>query len=191
MPPGATTIVIAPIGGLAPELLAPVAAAVRERFGLKTAVRTLLSDIAFAHDPGRGQHHATPVLEALARSAPADAFKVLGVTAVDLFIPILTHVFGEAQLGGRACLVSTHRLGPAAGGSDRRGRLVERLVKEALHELGHTFALRHCRDPRCTMHYCRSEADVDAKSGEFCRYCRVLIADALRREGVASRPISG
>lgn len=177
----APIILLAPIDRADPELLDPVAAAVAGLFGLPAVVRPLLADIAFARDPARGQHHSTPILAALAAAAPPEALKVLGLTDVDLFIPILTHVYGEAQLGGRACLVSTHRLGAAGGGFARGERLVERLVKEALHELGHTFTLTHCRDPRCLMHYARCEADIDRKSPELCRYCRVLLSDALRR----------
>ncbi len=55
------------------------------------------------------------------------------------------------------------------------------MVKEAIHELGHTFKLRHCPDAACIMHYCRSEADVDRKSNDLCRYCRVMLNDELKR----------
>ena len=131
-------------------------------------------------DPVRKQYHSTPILETLAILAPRRALKLLGITRVDLFIPILTHVYGEAQLGGKACIVSTFRLN-AAGSGPQQEVVALRVVKEAIHELGHTFSLRHCLDPACTMHYCRSPADVDRKSTELCRYCRVMLDDELER----------
>ena len=127
------------------------------------------------------QYHSTPILQVLADKTPAHALKVLGIVDMDLFIPILTHVYGEAQLGGRACIVSTHRLKEGLFPSGNPDAVTDRLVKEAIHELGHTFNLRHCRDTACIMHYCRTVRDVDRKSDDLCRYCRVLLDDEIRR----------
>ncbi|MEJ2098202.1 MAG: archaemetzincin, partial [Deltaproteobacteria bacterium] len=129
----------------------------------------------------RNQYHSTPVLEQLAGSAPADAIKVLALVEVDLFIPILTHVYGEAQLGGKACIVSTIRLTEGHSSQNTQEPFQSRIVKEAIHELGHTFNLRHCREHTCLMHYCRNEHDVDRKSDQLCRYCKVLLEDEIKR----------
>ncbi len=179
--PPAPRILIAPIGGVDPPLTAAVGREIQRVFRARPEVSPLLADISFAFDPGREQYHSTPILQRLAQASPADALRVLALTDVDLFIPILTHVYGEAQLGGRACIVSTHRLnsGPETLRSPQIA--VGRVVKEAVHELGHTFKLRHCPDAACIMHYCRSEADVDRKSDDLCRYCGVLLEDELRR----------
>jgi archaemetzincin len=78
--------------------------------------------------------------------------RAIGVTRLDLFVPILTFVFGEAELGGRCAVVSLQRLDERFYGVPAREELLrERLVKEAVHELGHTFGLRHCEDWRCVM----------------------------------------
>jgi archaemetzincin len=69
---------------------------------------------------------------------------------------------------------------PALGGEEI---FHSRLTKEAIHELGHTFNLRHCKDHSCLMSYCRSEKDVDRKSDSFCRYCKVLLGDENKRLG--------
>lgn len=170
-------ILISPIG----VIPAPAVDAVRGRLGalfdLPTFVSPLLPDIAFALDPSRRQYHSTTILARLEEAAPPRALKVLGITEGDLFIPVLTYVFGEAQLGGRACVLSTHRLRQdlALGPEDRR--FLARVAKEASHEIGHTFNLRHCPDPSCLMHFCRNEEDVDRKGEAFCRYCRVLLRD--------------
>jgi archaemetzincin len=180
---GPHTILISPIGQFDPSLIEAVALGVQQVFGLNSTVCPLLSDLAFAFDLKRAQYHSTPILAKLAAAAPAWALKVLAVTQVDLFIPILTHVYGEAQLGGRACIVSFCRLNEGPSALNVAQIHVERLVKEAVHELGHTFKLRHCPSPSCLMHYCRSEADVDRKSDQLCRYCQVLLQDELRRAG--------
>ena len=137
--------------------------------------------MAFARDPEREQYHSTRILEVLAEKAPARAVKVLGITQVDLFIPILTYVFGEAQLGGMSCVVSSFRLNASDVLGDSETSFHERMVKEAIHELGHTFKLRHCEEESCIMHYCRSTQDVDRKSNALCRYCRVLVEDERKR----------
>lgn len=132
-----------------------------------------------AYDPGRKQWSSTRILAWLARSGPPG--RVLGVTDVDLFIPILTFVFGEAQLGGRAAVVSTARLLDGAVRDERL--LLERLAKEAVHELGHALGLVHCALPECAMSRSASVRDVDQKRGALCRDCRSRLDDARRREG--------
>lgn len=174
-------IAMAPLGEFAPALLDDLDTQIAAHFGCTTRRLALTGDLGFAFDALRRQYHSTAILDHLARLAPPQALKVLGIVQVDLFIPILTHVYGEAQLDGRAAVVSAYRLGECR--SDRPVASVarERLVKETLHELGHTFNLRHCPEPSCLMHYCRSEEDVDRKEIQFCRYCRIMLADARRR----------
>ena len=177
----ANKIIISPIGDITPDLLVPITDEITRIYRYPTEVLALLDDIDFAFQPGRNQYHSTPVLEQLALSAPADAIKVLALVEVDLFIPILTHVFGEAQLGGKACIVSTIRLNEGCSYQNTKEPFQSRIVKEAIHELGHTFNLRHCREHTCLMHYCRNEQDVDRKSDQLCRYCKVLLEDEIKR----------
>lgn len=179
------TIIISPIGDITSELLEPLGRNVGRMFNLATETVVLLKNLEFALDSGRNQYHSTPILSELADRAPSRAVKILGITRVDLFIPILTHVYGEAQLGGRACIVSTYRLNPEPSPSALTFK--DRLIKESVHELGHTFKLRHCPDRTCSMHYCRSIEDVDHKSNRFCRHCRVLVNDELKRTGPKQR----
>lgn len=180
-PPAPYRIAIAPLGDFDAQLLERLSQDIQRVFGLLAAVRPIPLSLAFAFDAGRRQYHSTPVLQRLSAAAPDDALKVLALVEVDLFIPILTYVYGEAQIGGRACMVSTCRLNAGSGARYLSEKAAGRIVKESLHELGHTFNLRHCREPACLMHYCRSEADVDRKSDDLCRYCRVLLGDELRR----------
>ena len=174
-------ILISPLGDLEHDLVNRVGMEVARVFGYPTEIMPLLADIESVLDANRQQYHSTPLLEALARSAPPPALKVLGIVTVDLFIPILTHVYGEAQLGGRACVVSTHRLEEGLLPSRGTAEFQTRLAKESIHEMGHTFGLRHCKDPACLMHYCRSIRDVDKKASDLCRYCRIMLDDELKR----------
>jgi archaemetzincin len=115
--------------------------------------------------------------------APDGALKIIAITQVDLFIPILTHVYGEAQLGGKAAIISTYHLQEGLDAAATNPAMHCRLGKEAVHELGHTFTLRHCPERTCIMHYCRSIQDVDRKSNHLCRHCRVLLQDELSKLG--------
>jgi archaemetzincin len=181
VPTAGAHVHVAPIGVFAPDLMTTIVETIERVYGLECHAAPLIDEIAFAYDPDRKQYHSTAILEALTAAAPADAFKVLALTREDLFIPILTHVYGEAQLGGTSCVVSTHRLAEGISMVNARGRYLERVGKEAAHELGHTFDLRHCPDAHCIMHYCRSIEDVDHKKSDLCRYCRVLLGDYLKK----------
>jgi archaemetzincin len=126
----------------------------------------------FAYNPERGQYHSTEILKRLLQHPHAESWRILGVTDGDLYIPILTFVFGEAQLGAGAALISTHRLRPEFYGMRRDpGLLQARLLKEALHELGHTFGLRHCPDYLCVMSASHSADRIDLKQANFCPAC--------------------
>ena len=154
---------------------------IHRTFGFQTEIKSLLQDVNFAYDLTRDQYHSTAILEKLASTSPSMSIKVVAITHVDLFIPILTHVYGEAQLAGKACIVSTFRLKEGLSIANIEKELGNRIVKEVLHELGHTFNLRHCHDNSCIMHYCRSMRDVDRKSNQLCRYCKILLEDELKK----------
>jgi archaemetzincin len=175
-------IVIAPIEGFAEELLERIGREIERVYGWATQVRPLLRNVDFAFDARREQYHSTAILQKLAARVPDGTHKILAITAVDLFIPILTYVYGEAQLGGTACIISTCRLNDEeSAGNPGKGSLADRIVKEAIHELGHTFNLRHCPEHTCIMHYCRNTDDVDRKSDQLCRHCTVLLGDEVKR----------
>jgi archaemetzincin len=127
-----------------------------------------------AFDARRGQHASGAILRWLGETGPRGA-KVLGITDRDLFIPILTYVFGEAQLGGAAAVVSTARLAEDAGAAPGRV-LVERLAKEAVHEVGHAFGLLHCATEDCVMARSPAVREVDEKSSLPCAECRARLA---------------
>jgi archaemetzincin len=132
-----------------------------------------------AWDPRRRQWSSTRILRWLGESGPKSG-KLLGITDVDLFIPILTYVFGEAQVGGRAAVVSTRRLGEPSLPDARI--VVDRLATESVHEVGHLFGLLHCSTAGCAMGRAAGVRDVDAKRAELCPACRRQL-ERSRREG--------
>ena len=130
------------------------------------------------YDAKRRQYHSTGILKEFLRNLPLDALKAIGIVSFDLFIPILTFVFGEAQLNGRVAIVSTARLEQAFYGLPSNQPLLHRrLIKEIKHELGHTFGLRHCAQRSCVMSLAANVSDVDIKGLTFCKACEHMLRD--------------
>jgi archaemetzincin len=149
-------------------LIADAARVLEREYSTRVAHLTLDGRPTGTLDVSRGQHSSRTMLAWLAERQPTSCVKLLGVTDVDLFIPVLTFVFGEAQLGGGASVVSIARLRDP----DRR-RFTHRLVKEAVHEIGHTFGLVHCSSPSCVMSRSPGLASVDSKDERLCGNCRI------------------
>jgi archaemetzincin len=106
----------------------------------------------------------------------------MGVTTVDLFVPILKFVFGLAQIDGPCSIISTHRLRPEFHDSTPdRDLFLARIEKTALHELGHGLGLTHCRDRRCAMYSSTRIQDTDFKRADFCPTCAELFRWHLER----------
>jgi len=138
-------------------------------------------DCEVAFDTSRGQYNSRILLAKLLEDTPPEVTRVLAVAGVDLFIPVLTYVFGEAQLGGRAAIVSMHRLDDEIYGLPANPRrLFQRLCTEAVHEVGHTFNLVHCHQDRCVMSSSTYVEDIDLKPDAFCSACLMAIRAASR-----------
>ena len=131
-----------------------------------------LGSVEFAFDAERGQYSSIAVLDMLLRQCPPDAGKLLAVTERDLYIPVLTFVFGQAQLGGRVGVVSFARLRQEFYGlAANREIFLERAYKEALHEAGHLMGLVHCAEGRCAMSLSTTVRQIDLKDDAFCAAC--------------------
>ncbi|MCY2995344.1 MAG: archaemetzincin family Zn-dependent metalloprotease [Planctomycetota bacterium] len=167
--------------GTSRDLLTPLAAKLSQVFGLRVEQHPPSFDPEVAFDASRGQYNSRILLGQLLNQQPPGATRVLGVTGVDLFIPVLTYVFGEAQLDGRAAVVSSYRLDNQIYGLPEDHELLgDRLCKEAIHELGHTYNLVHCHKHSCVMVSSTYVDGIDLKSSRFCEICR----QGLRQVGV-------
>jgi archaemetzincin len=133
-----------------------------------------------AYDARRRQYQSVEIMKAVAQCAPNDAVRILGVTEVDLAIPTLTFVFGQAQLDGPVAVVSLCRLHQEFYGLPVDESLFrERVVKEVLHELGHTSGLTHCGEPKCAMSLATHIGLVDNKDERYCARCGAQFARRL------------
>jgi archaemetzincin len=154
------------------DVLESLAASLARTFHTPCRIRPDTFDISFAHDEARKQYYSTAIIQKLERASDLDA-RILGVTSCDLYVPVLTFVFGEAQLDGNCAVVSAARLHDEFYGLPERDDLFrERLLKESAHELGHTFGLRHCADWRCVMASSHAVERLDVKGADFCAACR-------------------
>ncbi len=155
---------------------------VEEEFFLPTKVQKIEIDLRPYFDTTRRQFHSTMILKELLKKVPPKAEKALLVVDVDLFIPILTFVFGEAQLGGRVGIVSLARLRQEFYGLPPHPALLHRrLIKEIKHELGHTFGLIHCSQRECVMSVAHNVLAVDQKGMNLCRGCKDFLLKVLKR----------
>jgi len=175
-------IYVIPIGFNDRSLFDPLCLSLAHRFGMPAHVEHKSLNINQAFDPFRNQYSSSFLLAQLIDDPPADAGKILGVCNFDLFIPILTYVFGEAQLEGIGAIVSICRLANEFyGGITDHHLLMERLLKEATHELGHTYNLYHCHNPGCVMNNSVYVEDIDEKSVRFCRDCERVVSGKAKK----------
>lgn len=156
----------------------------RQIFGVSVVLSNKQIDIQKAFDNGRNQHNSTALLSQLLRHEIGKNDKIIALVGVDLFIPILTYVFGEAQLSGPAAIVSSHRLANRFYGMEDDVILHrERLEKEIIHEIGHTFGLKHCRQFECVMRSSTYVEEIDLKHSHFCDECRTLFQQFVNDSG--------
>jgi archaemetzincin len=162
-----------PIGNVDDAMVKDLCPAVEETFSISCKVLPVRLDPEFAFHGERQQYHSSQILQRMQSFLTAESWRLLGIGSVDLYIPILTFVFGEAQLGGPCAVVSAHRLRQEFYGLPPDKELLgQRLLKEAVHELGHTLALTHCNDYRCAMAPSHAVEWIDLKESTLCATCR-------------------
>ena len=170
-PPGKLCIVS--LGNTPDDAEERACSAVRSRFKLNCDILSSEPQPEFALDASRDQYNSLEILDWLENRFPRPDQWILGITNVDLAIPVLTFVFGEARLGGRSAVISTFRLREEFYGRPADTTvLLSRIEKEAIHEVGHMFALTHCLDRNCVMYPSNSLAQTDVKSTMLCPGCR-------------------
>lgn len=171
------TIQLLPLGRISPALLGELREGLAREYAVQCEILPPEPEPAYAFNAARQQYSSTEILAKLAARPRMNDAKFLGVVSADLYIPILTFVFGEAQLRGTCAVVSTHRLRQEFYGLPANDDLLaSRLVKEAVHELGHTLGIPHCGDYGCVMAPSHAVEWIDLKKAGFCEACRAVAA---------------
>jgi archaemetzincin len=176
---GLENITLISFGYFDQEILEMIVPDVSREFAIPVRTKIGNLDLSGFYDPSRRQYNGTALLNKINNEYASDISKTLGLFNIDLFIPILTYIFGQAFLGGRIGIASMYRLS-----NDRYGIktndtiLLERFRKEAIHELGHMFGLIHCSDPVCVMRSSTYVEDIDQKNQVLCSKCRAQITQA-------------
>ncbi len=165
-----------PVGTIDISLLENLRAAIPQSLQVACEILPFDLDPSSAYHPERQQFHSSEILERMQSLVRPRDWRFLAVADVDLYIPILKYVFGEAQIGGACAVVSTFRLRQEYYGLDRDDALLgQRLLKESIHELGHTLELRHCQDYRCVMASSHSVEWIDLRESTLCDSCRLQL----------------
>ena len=189
-------IYIVPIGDMNEKLLYPLIPKLETRFTTKVHLaldkRMPLPEDAFDYDAQK--YVAMYVLRELANVEVPEGAKILGVANVDLFLPQwdTDFIFGQAHFGkkGKAAIISVYRMNPFSyvGGKRNDELLVQRMIKEAVHELGHLFGLRNCSELECVMYLPRSLKSLDKKTDSFCLKCQKEYRTLQRSEAEIPPP---
>lgn len=169
-------IELIPIGLIDSRLLLDLKKELKNTFGEIEVGRGLKLNHD-GYNPKRRQFKADIILENLEEvSLNSEAEKVIGITNVDIYTPGLNFIFGQAYINGKVCLISLYRLF-----TPNYDLLLERATKEATHELGHCYGLRHCDNVQCVMSFSNNIYEVDRKSKFFCGKCRLLLENSRLR----------
>ncbi len=187
-----SALAIAALGMAPPEVLEHVEATVARAFALGTLRLEALAEPPAAYSPARRQWSSAELLKLLLARVPPGAARLLGVTERDLFVPVLSFVYGQAQLEGPVAVLSLARLRPEFHGlAPDPPALERRAAVEAVHELGHTFGLVHCVDRLCPMSLSIDLPDLDRKTAEPCPGCSALLEGSREMKRARARQEAG
>jgi archaemetzincin len=168
-----------PVGTIDTCLLENLSASIPRSLHVDCAILPFNLDPNPSYHPERQQFHSSEILHRMQSLVRTRDWRFLAIANVDLYIPILKYVFGEAQMGGPCAVVSAYRLRQEFYGLERDDALLsQRLLKESIHELGHTLGLHHCEDYRCVMASSHAVEWIDLREHTFCEACRYEMESA-------------
>ena len=158
------------------DYLEKIAGEITREFSFPVHIEFIHSDINEFYDPMRRQYDGNRLLKEIDSVYAPLYFKNVGLFRIDLYIPILTYIFGQAALNGSAGIASLYRLRNEHYGMKKdEDVLFDRFRKVIIHELGHMFGLIHCQNQSCVMRSSTYVEDIDQKSHHLCSKCRTDI----------------
>lgn len=167
-----TLLRIVPVNAIDPAFLSRLGLCLEERFLYRAQVERALTVPQSALNSTRGQLFVSTLTARLMRAFPDGEGILLAVTEYDLYKTSHRYVFGDADDQRRVAAISLHRLRSEFYGEDADPNvLFQRMLKEAVHELGHAAGLKHCYNARCAMYYSNSIFETDNKMPYFCEVC--------------------
>jgi archaemetzincin len=169
-----THLDLIPMGKVDMTAVSVVAANIQAILGLNTRILPVQPEPEHAYLARRGQYDGGKIINELAAASDGSRFR-LAVVSVDIFTPILTFVFGESQLGGKAAVVSLFRTKTKS-----RDKSYNRAAKIAIHEIGHLLGIVHCRTPDCIMGFSNNLEKLDTLPMRFCEACEFETRRLLR-----------
>lgn len=171
------TITFIAFGQFGKGILEKIAESVAREYNCKVQIKESHIDLIESYDPLRRQYNGDRLLKQVEALISPFSFKTIGLFKLDLYIPILTYIFGQAQLGGQTAIASLYRLSNERYGIKADNELLyERFQKEVIHELGHTYGLIHCPVSTCVMRSSTYVEDIDQKEMHLCISCKSLVA---------------
>jgi len=166
-------ILIIPIGYVDSDIMGNIANALERVFHCRVKLDKEMPVPQNSYNFRRRQFLSTTFLKEMKAAKPKNIDLMLGVTDIDLYVPELNFVFGEADVLSGITVISLARLKQEFYGLHSDTRLLqERAIKEAIHELGHVYGLDHCPDHKCIMYFSNSIRDTDRKGPGFCAVCK-------------------
>lgn len=167
------SILIIDHGNFEKAFIDSIAESISREYRLPVAIKESHSELSEFYDPMRRQYNGNELMKELDSWSSLNYIKNIGLFRVDLFIPILTYIFGQAALNGKIGVASLYRLRNEQYGIKKdETLLLERFQKVIIHELGHMFGLVHCHFPTCVMRSSTYVEDIDQKSQHLCSKCR-------------------
>lgn len=166
------SILITPVSEVEGLLLDNLSTTLGNVFSVNCQVTSTIEIPNEAYNYERNQFHSTVIISRLKNHHTPNSHKILGVTEHDLFVPEVNFVFGQADMNGPGAVISLHRLRQQFYGKESNDKIFfERTIKESIHELGHAWGVKHCKNKKCIMYFSSTIKDTDKKLAKFCKKC--------------------
>jgi archaemetzincin len=167
---------IIPIGHIDKEILQHTQIELEKRFNVAVEIGKQLEEPAYAYHRHKKQYNSTKILKKIHKLKLTGYDRILGIVDVDLYVPERTFVFGGADVKKKVSVISLTRLKQKFYDLPEDSVLFKyRTIIEAVHELGHTYGLYHCKDNRCVMFLSNTIEDTDHKGAELCSNCEEIM----------------